>query len=173
MTKHKKNTELIIIAASAFFIIAFAVFGLGKVSKKDPLTLSVVSDENIYEVGDTINAKVYLSGKDADKATVAEIKLDYDKKVFRLLDADAGELYENPLLLDWDIKSGTFAMAINPGVDTTKEMTGSLVDLTFKVLAVSEGSDISVKDSQIYIYKKGVESPLTPVLTFTTNGKEK
>jgi len=170
--KVKKEQNLIIFLAVTFIvIIAFIFFSSGEKTKKSGLTLSLQSKVAQVSTGDEVKVGIYLSGKDALNATVFEIVLQTDVSKLELVDATPGELVASPLLLEWDVDKGVFAMAVNPQNDTEGLLEGSIIDLTFVALSPGKAS-INITNPQIYISKTGVETPNIAPVTLIINARE-
>lgn len=150
-----------IVFLSVIVLLLISLFILPTAKKEDyQMVLSARPTNGEFSVGEKFTVYIYLSGKDSEKVTVADIGLNYNKDNLRLTSIHPGGFFKEPLVVKWDIEQALFSLATNPAAGDISVATirPEAPVLKLEFLAIKEDSKTAVSfdsESLVYVSKKG------------------
>lgn len=138
---------------------------------KPAVSFSLKPSQKDVKPGEKILLGLFLSGADARDITAAEVKLNFDREKMTLVSAKAGNFFNNPIEVLFDINNASFSLIENPAGDNLlggANVENALIEFTFKSMSkskmpvTSEDFEISTDpQSVVFVSKKGAVSPVS------------
>lgn len=166
----KRNQSAIALVLVLF--IAVLAFVLLKRYSTNDISFNLVTPRSDIVKGSEFTVDVALKDQIQDPVTAYEIFIQYDKSTLKLVRADNGGYFTDPLVIKWDLENGQFSAAANPSgfKDSAikANMSNPLIRLTFQAMESATRSQITISDkSQLYVSQKGALSPGSVQLKFS------
>lgn len=103
---------------------------------------------------------VFLSGEKIDDVQAVELDGNLDNTNIKLVSAESGGFYTNPLTIKMDTENLVFALAKNPSAGNTVDSTKPLLKLRFRSKTGFTQTMFSIlPTSQIYVKEIGGTNP--------------